>query len=105
MSDGLPTRSRPTQDTRTFVVCRCGVDMELDWPPDRDAIRCFGCGARFERPEHLPPVSARSWNPKAFTPWARSRRYLRDHVLVLALIGAAAIALALGLAVWAGAPN
>ena len=102
---GSWTRRPPTEAARTFVVCRCGVDMELDWPPDRDAIRCFGCGARFERPDHLPPAAPRSWNPRAFTPAARARRFVREHLLALLLVAAAAIALTLGLAVWAGAAN
>ena len=97
-------RQRPADAERTFVVCRCGVDMEFDWPPGRESVRCLGCGARFTRPEHLPPVGpARTWNPTAFTPWARSRRFVRGHLLALLLIAAAAILLGCGLAVWLGA--
>jgi hypothetical protein len=48
----------------TFVACRCGVDMQFEWPRTRQTIRCFGCGARFRRPSHLSPQ-------QILTPWRR----------------------------------
>ena len=56
---GGPSWRKPSvelvDEERTLVVCRCGVDMMFVWPRGRADVRCFGCGAVFPRPPHLPP--------------------------------------------------
>ena len=65
---------------RVFVACRCGTDMSFAWPAERDAVRCFACGARFGRPAHLPAaVPSPPWTP------APRRRLTRGLLAVLAL--------------------
>lgn len=79
------------------MACRCGVDMEFLWPRGADAVRCFGCGASFPRPGHLPAPRRFSWTPSAPPPsrW----RALRWHLplLLLVLLAGALLGLGLGL--------
>jgi len=95
-----PSWRRPepvsAEDRRAIVLCRCGVEMDFLWPATSDAVRCFGCGVRFDRPEHFGRARpAPVWQPEA----ARRRRLrlTRQHLLVFALCLVAAILLGVGI--------
>jgi hypothetical protein len=79
---------------RAFVACRCGVDMEFTWPRSAEAVRCFGCGASFPRPGHLPPVVRFRWAPDAPAPSRAGGA--RQHLPLLALVLLAGALLGLG---------
>lgn len=82
----------PRQERWTQVVCRCGVDMRFDWPPEAESVPCFGCGARFPRPPQLGPARRLPpWRPEL----ARPQRPPFPWLVVLAV---GSIALAFGLA-------
>ena len=82
-----------------FVVCRCGVDMQFHWPRGQEAVRCFGCGARFPRPSHLPVITIPPWvPPQPTTALGRLRGSLtRAQLIVLALCLVAAGLLGIGI--------
>lgn len=102
---GSPSWRRPQpregDEARSFVVCRCGVDMEFVWPRDQEAVRCFGCGASFPRPAHLPAPVRFTWAPREDPPRARLARQLGRHLplLVLVLLAGALLGLGVGLVI------
>lgn len=96
------TGPRPAWEAeRAFVACRCGVDMDFLWPRGAEAVRCFGCGASFPRPGHLPPPVRFVWRPDAPAPpvW---RAGLRQHLAFMLLILLAGALLGLGVGLLVG---
>ncbi len=84
---------------QVFVACRCGTDMSFPWPRGRADVRCFACGARFDRPAHLPaPAPAPVWRPTPPGRLALTRPLLLLLLLVAVTAGllGAALALAMG---------
>jgi hypothetical protein len=81
----------------TRVFCCCGVDMEFVWPRGQDAVRCFGCGRRFARPDHFAVRAPLTWvrpTPPGRWAWFRAHRgvlLLFLGMLLGALIAAAAL--------------
>jgi hypothetical protein len=67
--------------------------MRFEWPAESDSVVCFGCGASFPRPAHLPPVRRLpAWTPEALAP----RGGARLPWIALALIVVCAVLLGLG---------
>jgi hypothetical protein len=99
-----PTERFPADEVR--VYCACGVDMTFRWPAGQDTVRCFGCGSKFARPEHLPARPRPTWKPApepAMTdpkppvapPGSRRRLFANLALLAAILCGLAALAFAL----------
>lgn len=85
---------------QVFVVCRCGADMLFRWPGQRADVRCFACGARFERPGHLPAAAPPpAWRPTVPARGLTLTRPLLGLLLLVALAAGllgAALTLAIG---------
>lgn len=86
-----------------FYACRCGADMQFEWPRERASIRCFACGQRVDRPDDLlPALTTPIWRPEAARAAAARRPGLTaPATLVLFLSALAALFLLLGVSlVW-----
>lgn len=77
-----PARPQAVEPERVFVACRCGTDMSFVWPRGRLDVRCFACGARFDRPGHLPSTPP----PPAWRPAPRPRLAVTRSLVVLLLL-------------------
>lgn len=94
-----PARLADFEPEQVFVACRCGADMSFLWPRGRLDVRCFACGARFDRPAHLPaPAPAPVWRPAPSPRLTLTRPLLLLLLLVAVAAGllGAALALAIG---------